>query len=115
MLSEFPIHLRVPCMHGAMRSSMTSSVKLAAFRTRGGSAGIQILYTYVTSSSGIRYDNRSYAVVVQRKSCARRQISAPYVSSCIHVNDLSFNMCISGGQGSTQLSRPLLLFPSAVA
>ena len=31
--------------------------------------------TYITSSGDIRYDNRSYAVVVQRKSCARRQIS----------------------------------------
>ena len=33
---------------------------------RGGSAGIRILYTYVTSSGDIRYDNRSYAVLVQR-------------------------------------------------
>ena len=61
------------------------------------------------SSGDIRYDNRSYAVV-QQKSCARRQISAPSVPSCVHANDLSFKiMCISGGQGSTHLSRPLLL------
>ena len=33
---------------------------------RGGSAGIRILYTYGTSSGDIRYDNRSYAVLVQR-------------------------------------------------
>ena len=36
------------------------------FRNRGGSAGIRILYTYVTSSGDICYDNRSYAVLVQR-------------------------------------------------
>ena len=61
---------------------------------RGGSASIRILYTYVTSSGDIRYDNRSYAVVVQRKSCARRQISAPSVPSCVHANDLSFKRCV---------------------
>ena len=38
------------------------------WETRGGSAGIRILYTYVTSSGDIHYDNRSYAVVVQWKS-----------------------------------------------
>ena len=63
-------------------------------RSRGGSAGIRILYRYVTSSSDIRYDNRSYAVLVQRKSCARRQISAPSVPSCVHANDLSFKVCV---------------------
>ena len=57
---------------------------------RGGSASIRILYTYITSSGDIRYDNRSYAVVAQRKSCARWQISAPSVPSCVHANDLSF-------------------------
>ena len=61
---------------------------------RGGSASIRILYTYVTSSGDIRYDNRSYAVVVQRKSCARRQISAPSVPSCVYANDLSFKVCV---------------------
>ena len=61
---------------------------------RGGSAGIRILYTYVTSSGDIRYDNRSYAVLVQQKSCARRQISAPSVPSCVHANDLSFKVCV---------------------
>ena len=67
---------------------------------------------YVTSFSDIRYDNRSYAVVVQRKSYARRQISAPSVPSCVHANDLSFKVCVFwGGQGSTQLSRALLLLP----
>ena len=44
---------------------------------------------YVTSSGIIRYDNRSYAVVVQRKICARQQISAPSVPSCVHANNLS--------------------------
>ena len=65
------------------------------FQPRGGSASIRILYTYITSSGDIRYDNRSYAVVVQRKSCARRQISAPSVSSCVHANDLSFKISIN--------------------
>ena len=37
-------------------------------RDRGGSASIRNLYSYVTSSGDIRYDNRSYAVVAQRKS-----------------------------------------------
>ena len=64
------------------------------FQYRGGSASIRILYTDVTSSGDIRYDNRSYAVVVQRKSCARRQISAPSVPSCVHANDLSFRVCV---------------------
>ena len=55
-----------------------------------------------------------WTVVVQRKSCARRQISGPSVSSCVHANDLSFKICVFEvhGQGSRQLSRPLLLLPS---
>ena len=57
--------------------------------SRGGSASTRILYTYTTSFGDIRYDNRSYAVVIQRKSCARRQISAPSIPSCAHANDLS--------------------------
>ena len=66
------------------------------YKCRGGSASIRILYTYVTSSGDIRleYNNRNYAVVVQRKSCARRQISAPSVPSCVHANDLSFKVCV---------------------
>ena len=36
--------------------------------TRGGS--IRILYTYVTFSGDIRYDNRSYAVVVYERAVA---------------------------------------------
>ena len=62
--------------------------------TRGGSASIRILYTYVTSSGDIRYDNWSYVVVIQQKSCARRQILAPSVPSCVHANDLSFKVCV---------------------
>ena len=69
-------------------------VVLKAPHLRGGSAGIRILYTHVTSSGDIRYDNRSYAVVVQRKSCARQQSSAPSVPSCVCANDLSFKMCV---------------------
>ena len=61
---------------------------------RGGSASIQILHMYITSSCDIRYDNRSYAVVVQRKSGARRQISAPSVPSCVHANNLSFKIYV---------------------
>ena len=43
---------------------MSSSMNLG--ERRGGSAGIRILYTYVMSSGDICYDNRSYAVLVQR-------------------------------------------------
>ena len=45
----------------------------------------------------------------------RQQISAPFVSSCVCTNDLSFKMCVCvlGGQESTQLSRPLLLLLSS--
>ena len=77
-------------------------VVLKAPHLRGGSAGIRILYTHVTSSGDIRYNNRSYAVVVQRKSCARQQSSAPSVPSCVCANDLVLqDVCISGGEGST--------------
>ena len=65
-----------------------------SIHARGGSAGIRILYMYITSSGDIRYDNRSYAVVVQWKSCARRQISAPSVPSCVLANDLSFKIYV---------------------
>ena len=65
-----------------------------SIHARGGSAGIRILYMYITSSGDIRYDNQNYAVVVQRKSCAIQQISAPSVPSCVHANDLSFKMCV---------------------
>ena len=61
---------------------------------RGGSAGIRNLYSYVTSSGDIRYDNRSYAAIVQRKSRVRGQISAPSVSSCVCSNKLSFKICV---------------------
>ena len=79
------------------------SLQDITLRIRGGSAGIRILYTHVTSSGDIRYDNRSYAVVVQRKSCARRQISAPSVPSCVHANDLSFALVILCGHISRTL------------
>ena len=64
------------------------------YSTRGGSAGIRILYTYVTSSGNIRYDNQSYMVVVQWKSCARQQILVPSPCSklCLYANDLSFKI-----------------------
>ena len=39
--------------------------------SRGGSAGIRNLYSYVTTSGDIRYDNGSYAAIVQRKSRVR--------------------------------------------
>ena len=51
---------------------------------------------YITSSGDIRYDNWSYAVVVQRKNCARRQISASSVPGCVHANDLSFKIGVFG-------------------
>ena len=47
-------------------SSRKLGTRIFRNRPRGGSAGIRILYTYVTSSGDIRYDNRSYAVLVQR-------------------------------------------------
>ena len=74
---------------GVARQQLARSVS-----SRGGSASKWILYTYVTFSGDIRYDNRSYAVVIQRKSYTRRQILAPSVPSCVHVNDLSFKMCV---------------------
>ena len=58
------------------------------------SASIRILYMYITSSDDTRYDNRSYAVVVQRRRCVRRQISPPSFPSCVHANDLSFKICV---------------------
>ena len=82
------------------------------FRTRGGSASIQIFYTYITPSDDIHYDNPSYAFVVQWKSCVRWQISAPQCSKlCSCERPILQDMCISCGQGSTQLSRMLLLLP----
>ena len=50
------------------------------------------IHMYITSSGDIRYDNQSCAVVIQQKSCARQQISAPSVPSCVHANDLSFKI-----------------------
>ena len=82
------------------------------FRTRGGSASIQIFYTYITPSDDIHYDNPSYAVVIQRKSCVRWQISAPQCSKlCSCERPILQDMCTSCGQGSTQLSRMLSLLP----
>ena len=63
-----PIQLKLPPGH------------VTAYLLPGGSAGIRILHTYVTFSGNIRNDNQSYAVVVQRKSCAR----------CVHVNNLRY-------------------------
>ena len=79
--------------------SITTVVKRSRVRTvrampRGGSAGIRNLYSYVTSSGDIRYDNRSYAAIVQRKCRVRGQISAPSVPSCVCANDLSFKICV---------------------
>ena len=39
--------------------------------SRGGSAGMRNLYSYITSSGDIRYDNRSYAAVVGRPLVAQ--------------------------------------------
>ena len=47
--------------------------------------------TYLPVISGdIRYDNRNYATIVQRKSRVRGQISASSVPSCVCANDLYF-------------------------
>jgi len=52
------------------------------------------LYSYVTSSGDICYNNWSYAVVAQQKSRVRGQSSAPSVPSCVHAIDLSFKICV---------------------
>ena len=68
--------------------------RIASREARRGSAGIRNLYSYVTSSGDIRYDNRSYAAIVQRKSRVRGQISAPSIPSCVCANELSFKKCV---------------------
>ena len=55
---------------------------------------VQVYGFCIPFSGDIRYDNRSYAVVIQRKICARRQISAPSVPSCVCANELSFKICV---------------------
>ena len=76
-------------INGSLPTGSTISIT-----TIGGSAGIRNLYSYVTSSGDIRYDNRSYAAIVQRKSRVRGQISAPSVPSCVCANELSFKICV---------------------
>ena len=73
---------------------ISTRLKRHSFECRGGSAGIRNLYSYVTSSGDIRYDNRSYAAIVQRKSRVRGQISAPSVPSCVCANELSFKIYV---------------------
>ena len=102
LLSSYPVTLSVlltsalPALFYLTLVLSTISIRLTTdtVETRGSSASIRILYTYITSSGDIHCDNRSYAVVVQWKSCARRQISAPSVPSYVHANGLSFKMCV---------------------
>ena len=56
---------------------------------------LRILYTYVTPSGDIRYDNRSYAVVVQRKSCTdllMRKILRVYPKFRYSLRDLTYRV-----------------------
>ena len=94
LLPQWPIIELARNVSPKNKMAATHVVQIHTRSRGGGSAGIRYLYRYVTSSSDIRYDNRSYAVLVQRKSCARRQISAPSVPSCVHANDLSFKVCV---------------------
>ena len=55
---------------------------------------VQVYGICITSSGDIRYDNRGYAAIVQRKSRVRGQISAPSVPSCVCANELSFKTCV---------------------
>ena len=76
------------------RGRMSQAQFIFTMDCRGGSASIRNLYSYVTSSGDIRYDNRNYAAIVQRKSRVRGQISAPSVPSCVCANELSFKICV---------------------
>ena len=49
---------------GLVLSTYAAHITQPCSQARGGSAGIRNLYSYVTSSGDIRYDNRSYAAVV---------------------------------------------------
>ena len=62
---------------------------------------IWILYTYITSSGGIRYDELS-----QTADCGS---ICSKLCSC--EQPILQDMCILGGQGSTELSRLLLILP----
>ena len=42
----------------------------------------------------IRYDNRSYAAIIQRRSRVRGQILAPSGPSCGCAIELSFKICV---------------------
>ena len=60
-----------------------------------------------TSSGDIRYDNRSYAAVIQRKSCVGGRFFGTICSKlCLWERHILQVMSISGDQESTQLKRP---------
>ena len=81
---------------------------------RGGSAGIRNLYSYVTFSGDIRYDNRSYAAFVQPKElCQRADFGTICSNLCLCERPILQDMCSSGSQESTQPLRPLVLSPSS--
>ena len=61
----------------------------------------------------IRYDNRSYAVVTTKEPCQRADFGTICSKVCLCERPILQDMCISGGQESTQPSRPLLLLPSS--
>ena len=81
--------------------------------SRGGSAGIRNLYSYVTSSGDIPYDNRSYARLSAKEPCQRADFGTICSKLCLCERAILQDMCISGGQESTKPSIPLLLLPSS--
>ena len=95
MLTTAWNYMTTQCLHSSEFTLVDKVVHSTGWLlSRGGSAGIRNLYSYVTSSGDIRYDNRSYAAIVQRKSRVRGQISAPSVPSCVCANELSFKICV---------------------
>ena len=97
-----------------LRGDVRTGQENAPVFTRGGSAGIRNLYSYVTSSGDIRYDNRSYAAIVTTKEpCQRADFGTICSKLCLCERAILQDICISGGQESTKPSRPLLLPPSS--
>ena len=66
---------------------LTSCSAPEGIHSRGGSAGIWILYTYITSFGDIRYDNQSYGTICSKLCWCKLLILQ--------------DMGISGGQEST--------------
>ena len=61
---------------------------------REGSACMWICMCMFTSFGDSHYRNWNYAFVIQQKSRARWQVSAPSAWGCIWANDFSFKVCV---------------------